>query len=67
MKRYYCPNCREFKHRWQLKREDNTRTAFYTCRWCHLSNIYTTEDIIWMLVDKILKDEDLNSIHGTWE
>ena len=66
MKKYYCPNCKEFKHRWQLKREDDTLVAFFTCRWCHNSNIYLTEEILEKLIDKSLAEEDLCSRHGSW-
>ena len=66
LKKYYCPNCKEFKSRLQLKREDDTRVTFFTCRWCHNSNIYSTEDILCKLIDKTLKEQDLNNKHGSY-
>lgn len=33
--RFYCDTCKKFKHRWEVKREDNTRVYWYTCKWCH--------------------------------
>lgn len=66
MKRYYCPNCKKFKNRLQLKKEDDTRVAYLTCRWCHNSNIYTTEDILHKLINKTLLDEDLSNKHGSY-
>lgn len=59
MKKYYCPVCKKFKNRFQLKRVDDTREFWLTCRWCHSSNIQKTETLIKKLVDKILSDEDL--------
>lgn len=66
LKKYYCPNCKKFKNRLQLKREDDTRVVFFTCRWCHNSNIYNTEDILYKLIDKTLKEQDLNNKHGSY-
>lgn len=66
MKKYYCPTCKKFKSRWQLKREDDTRVAFYTCRWCHNSNIYTTEHVMEKLIDATLSEKDFNSRHGSY-
>ena len=51
MKRYYCPTCKEFKYRWQLKLVDDTRTAFYECKWCHNRNIYKAEDVMNKLIE----------------
>ena len=58
MKKYYCPTCKRFKHRWQLKMQDDTRVCFLTCRWCHNRNIYSTEEILNKLVNKCLTDDD---------
>lgn len=66
MKKYYCPNCKEFKNRFQLKRVDDTRVAWLTCRWCHESNIYKTEDIIHKLIEKVLNEEDMSNKHGSF-
>lgn len=33
--RFYCNTCQKFKHRWEVKREDDTRVYWYTCKWCH--------------------------------
>ena len=66
MKKYYCPTCKRFKYRWQLKKEDDTRVYYFTCRWCHNSNIYLTEDILEKLIDKCFTDEDLSHRHGSW-
>ena len=66
MKKYYCPTCKRFKNRLQLKKEDDTRTCWLTCRWCHHSNIYSIEDILEKLIDKSLTDEDLSHRHGSW-
>lgn len=70
MKRYYCPVCKEFKNRFQLKRVDDTRIAWLTCRWCHSSNIYDAEELIKKLVEKTLSDKGLGlkqckECHGT--
>lgn len=66
MKKYYCPTCKRFKNRWQLKKEDDTRVYYFTCKWCHNSNIYLTEDILEKLIDKNLVEEDLRHRHGSW-
>lgn len=65
MRNYYCPTCRRFKSRWQLKKENDTRVEYYTCKWCHNSNIYLTEDIIEKLIDKTLNPKDLSSKRGS--
>ncbi len=64
MKKYYCPTCGRFKNRLQLKREDDTRIAWMTCRWCHNSNIYTTEDLLEKLITN--SDLDLSNKHGSF-
>lgn len=66
MKRYYCPTCKKFKYRWQLKRGNDTRVMFYTCRWCHNSNIYRTEDVINKLINNTLSEKDFSHRHGSW-
>jgi len=66
LKKYYCPTCKKFKSRLQLKRKDDTRVIYFTCRWCHNSNIYTTEDILHKLINKTLLDEDLSNKHGSY-
>ena len=66
MKKYYCPTCGEFKHRWQLKKVDDTRVAFYECRYCHNSNIYTTEDVMNKLINNTLHEQDFSARHGSW-
>lgn len=64
MKKYYCPTCKKFKNRLQLKREDDTRVAWLTCRWCHNSNIYTVEDVLEKLIEN--SDLDLSNKHGSF-
>ena len=59
MKKYYCADCKKFKHRWQLRAVDDTRIAWLTCGWCHGSNIYETEDIINKLIKKSFTKEEL--------
>ena len=66
MKKYYCPNCKKFKSRLQLKREDDTRVAYFTCRWCHNSNIYTTENVLHKLIEKTCVNQDFNNKHGSY-
>ena len=66
MKKYYCPTCKRFKNRWQLKKENDTRICYFTCRWCHNSNIYLTEHILEKLIDKSLIEDDLCHRHGSW-
>lgn len=66
MKNYYCPVCKQFKNRLQLKKQDDTRVAYLTCRYCHSSNIFTTEDIMKKLISRSLLQEDLNSKHGSY-
>ena len=66
MKKYYCPTCNKFKSRWQLQRTDDTRSVFLTCKWCHNSDIYTTEDVINKLIDKTLSECDFNNRHRTY-
>ena len=66
MKKYYCPTCKKFKNRWQVQRTDDTRTVFLSCKWCHHSNIYKTEDVINKLIDKNLSEEDFNNRHGSY-
>ena len=68
MKKYYCADCKKFKNRYQLKRVDDTRVAFYECRWCHNHQIYKTEDIMHKLIDETLDEENdlLNSRHGSY-
>ena len=66
MKKYYCPTCKEFKSRRQLQRTDDTRSVFLTCKWCHNSNIYTTEDVVKKLIDKNLSENDFNNRHGSY-
>lgn len=65
MKKYYCPTCKKFKSRWQLKKEDDF-ISYYTCRWCHNSNIYTTEKVMEKLIDAILSEKDFNSRYGDY-
>lgn len=50
MKKYYCANCRNFKSRLQLKMVDDGRLGYLTCRWCHKSNIYKTDNLILELI-----------------
>lgn len=64
MKKYYCPTCKKFKNRLQLKREDDTRFAWLTCRWCHNSNIYTAEDVFGKLIEN--SNLDLSDKHGSF-
>lgn len=66
MKKYYCPTCKKFKSRWQLKKEDDFRISYYTCRWCHNSNIYTTEQVMEKLIDTTLSEKDFNSRYGDY-
>jgi RNase P subunit RPR2 len=66
MKKYYCPTCKQFKSRWQIQRTDDTRTVFFTCKWCHNSNIYTTKDVISKLIDKTLSKNDFSNRHGSY-
>ena len=66
MKKYYCPTCKQFKNRLQLKKTNDTRTAFFVCRMCHNSNIYRTEDVINKMLRKILNDDDFNDRHGSF-
>lgn len=66
MKKYYCPTCKKFKNRMQLKKVDDTRVAFYECRYCHSHNIYTTEDVINKLISHTLAPKDLNNRHGSF-
>lgn len=66
MKKYYCPTCQKFKSRWQIQRTDDTRIAFFTCKWCHCPYIYTTEDILSKLIDKVLIDKDFDSKYGSY-
>lgn len=66
MKKYYCPTCKKFKSRWQIQRTDDTRTVFFTCKWCHNSNIYTTEDVINKVINKTLDKEDFSNRHGSY-
>lgn len=66
MKKFYCPTCKEFKYRWQLKGTNDTRVGFYICRWCHNSNIYSTESVLNKLIDKTLNEKDFSSRHGSW-
>ena len=54
MKKYYCTTCREFKSRWQIKKENDTRSYFFVCRWCHHANIYRAEDILEKVINKCL-------------
>lgn len=64
MKKYYCPKCKAFKYRCQLKKVDDTRGAWLACRWCHSSNIYTTEDVLQKLITN--SDLDLDDKHGSF-
>lgn len=64
MKRYYCPECKAFKYRFQLKRVDDTRVAWLTCRWCHSSKIYTTEDVMLKLIE--VSELDFGKDHGSF-
>lgn len=66
MKKYYCPTCKKFKSRWQLQKTDDTRTVFLTCKWCHNSNIYKTEDVMDKLISKTLSENDFSNRHGSW-
>lgn len=66
MKKYYCPSCGELKSRIQLKRKDDTRVAFYECRYCHSSKIYLTKDIIQILANKIDFNEVYTGRHGSF-
>lgn len=66
MKKYYCPNCKRFKNRFQLKKENDTRVAYFTCRWCHNSNIYNITDVLHKLIEKSLTKEDFANKHGSY-
>lgn len=62
MKKYYCPNCKQFKNRFQLKKENDTRVAYFTCRWCHNSHIYEITDVLHKLIEKLLTKEDFTRV-----
>jgi len=66
MKKYYCSKCKEFKNRLQLHKTNDTRVAYYVCRWCHNSNIYTTEDILKKMIENTLTDDELKNKHGSY-
>lgn len=66
MKKYYCPTCKKFKNRRELQKNNDGRVSFFTCRWCHNSNIYKTEDVMCKLINKILTNSDFNNRHGSW-
>lgn len=57
MKKYYCATCNKFKNRLQLKREDNCMVSWLTCRWCHTSNIHTTEEILEKVAKIVFQEE----------
>ena len=40
--RFYCNTCNSFKHRWEVKKEDDFRFYWYTCKWCHKPVAETT-------------------------
>lgn len=47
--RFYCETCKSFKHRWEVKREDNCRFYWYTCKWCHkqvTETVYAIESML---------------------
>ena len=47
--RFYCKTCECFKHRWEVKREDNCRFYWYTCKWCHnqvTETVYAVERML---------------------
>lgn len=66
MKKYYCPNCKKFKSRLQLIRKNDTRVAYFTCGRCHNFNVYTTEDVLYKLMNKTSLDQELSSKHGSF-
>lgn len=43
--RFYCTTCKKFKHRWEVRCKDNTRSYWYVCKWCH-NPVDSTVDII---------------------
>lgn len=63
MKRFYCAKCGELKNRFQIRRKNDTRVAFYECKYCHSQKIYFTEDIICILINK-LNLREVESKHG---
>ena len=65
MKKYYCPVCKEFKNRLQVKKADDTRTVFFECRYCHCQEMYLTENLIKEMAEK-LRITEIHSKHGSF-
>lgn len=63
MKKYYCPTCREFKSRRQVKIESDARFAYHTCRWCH-NVVFATEDVMRKLIELVMIEEDFRDKYG---
>lgn len=51
MKKFYCPTCKKFKRRIDVKKVDDCRCYWYTCRWCHQDVKYSESVLEELLAD----------------
>ena len=49
--KFYCPTCKKFKHKWEVKIKDDTRIGWYECKWCH-KNVKFSRDAIENILNK---------------
>ncbi len=45
IKKFYCPTCQKLKRRYEVKIQDDTRTWWYECKWCH-EPVEFTNDVL---------------------
>jgi hypothetical protein len=57
MKKYYCPKCKKFKNRFQLKLKDDTRSYWLECRWCH-EQVKLTEEVLLEVIMNVEGDNN---------
>lgn len=57
MERFYCPKCRKFLKRRQVRFADNGWLPHYICRWCHTDVIEIVEVLEKIIEEWITKEE----------
>lgn len=63
MKKYYCPECKEFKSRFELEAAlVGHETYGDFCKWCHCK-VVSTETVIKKIIAKNLTDKDFDLTH----
>ena len=53
--KFYCPTCKKFKHRWEVRIKDDTRMYWYECKWCHeqvVETVYVVENVLKLVLSR---------------